>query len=246
MAQVTEVADALHGDLPDALITLLGEQNGGWVRYDGLPVSTGLAADGLLIVDHMRGIGSPGGLVPSPALARELQLPKPCLLLAATHDGALILDGRGDDGPVVTWLERPGTRSEVVAPSFACFVEALVDSRDEHVVGLIEVDDSEVDFITAKLGALGADFAPDGDERVARVDAWMDRRGESPAELRLRRHVRDQGRDHFVDHDDADWILECDLDDARMAWLMRELEALDEFEFAVLHRPWNARSGGTR
>jgi hypothetical protein len=40
--------------------------------------------------------------------------------------------------------------------------------------------------------------------------------------------------------------LECDLDDARMAWLMRELEALDEFEFAVLHRPWNARSGGTR
>lgn len=246
MADVTRTAEALDGDLPDALITLLGEQNGGWTRYDGLPVPTDVSADGLLIIDHMRGVGSPGGLVPTPSLERELDLPRPCLLLAADELGAVILDGRGEGGPVVTWLERPGTRSVQIAPSFGAFVTSLVDSRDEYVVGLVEVDDGEVDYIAAKLGELGATFEAQGDERVATVAAWTDRRGESPAELRLRRHPRDKGRDHFLDHDDADWLLECDLDDARMAWLMRALEDLDEFEFAMLHRPWNAVAGGTR
>ena len=246
MAAVTEVAEALGGDLPDALITLLGEQNGGWIRFDGLPVAADVDPDGLLVIDHMRGIGSPGGLVPTPALSRELDLPRPCLLLAATHTGALVLDGRGAEAPKVVWLERPGDRSFEVAPSFGAFVTALVDSREEYVVGLVEVDESEVDFILARLGELGATFAVEGDERVARVDAWQDRRGEAPAELRLRPHPRDHGRDHFIDHDDVDWLLECDLDDARMVWLMRELEQLDEFEFELLHRPWTAAPGAAR
>jgi hypothetical protein len=125
-ALVREAEDALGRALPASYTQLLGrEANGGKLRRS-LFVSEASGLEGAAHVGYLLGVGGPRGLPGLSVLADHWRYLEGGLLLNTEGPKALLLDP--DDAVVyVDMTHREGELRATLAPSFAEFLEGLVD-----------------------------------------------------------------------------------------------------------------------
>jgi cell wall assembly regulator SMI1 len=136
--------------LPESLVELLRVQNGGVVSDDfnafPSPRPTSWAHDHVPF-EEVNGIGdvneadarsgnvyAGAGILDTPYLIREWEMPTGLVLLTGDGHWWICLDYRGrgpDDEPTVTWYDNEMDEDIELAPSFSSFLEGLCN-REEN------------------------------------------------------------------------------------------------------------------
>lgn len=114
--------------LPLELGELLGLRNGGTVAasFDAFPTSTPTSyGETHVPFDHLLGVD---GLLDSPYLSGEWDLPKRVVVLSGDGHTWIALDYRLSAEPSVTWFDVELGSELALAPTFRAFAEGLVPS----------------------------------------------------------------------------------------------------------------------
>jgi hypothetical protein len=139
---VEDAERLLEVRLPPAFLEFLRVRNGGGVApaWDAFPAERPTSwAEDHVPVDHIMGIGEPGGmttLLDTPYLVQEWGMPSPIVLLTGGGHYWIGLDYRacGREGePSVTWFDTDFGTELPLAADFRSFVEGLTASSTFNV-----------------------------------------------------------------------------------------------------------------
>jgi hypothetical protein len=128
--------------LPVEYISILKEQNGGYIIYNAhpSPVPTSWSENSVNI-DHIRGIGE-GGILDSPYLITEWDLPEGVIIISGDGHSFIALDYRNTNNePPVIYLDTQSNQVFKLTDSFKEFLNNLYEE-------VIEVDEAELNIFT--------------------------------------------------------------------------------------------------
>lgn len=232
--------------LPESYLQVLKVQNGGSVRYNThpSPVPTLEAVDHVPF-DHIKGIGEAKGIVESPYFIEEWELPNHLVLLCGDGHWWVALDYRvcgpqGEPSVVYVGVETDPIEDVQLAPSFAVFLDGLVDGHHRHVFGFKAVGE-DVQLLLEKVEtALGCNFQPSKlleNFYDATHQALLDRDGSRQADLSLRPHRESNGNFDYPWHPECDWLLSCDIQKENRSYIEEKLRAYLPYEVVLIHTP---------
>ncbi|MGE7780449.1 SMI1/KNR4 family protein [Peribacillus sp. NPDC097264] len=119
--------------LPQAYITLLKEQNGGYIECNAYPTDVPTSwADDHVNVDYINGIAEEDGILDSEYLIEEWDLPKNLVLISGDGHTWTALDYRKTkENPPVIFVDVEDEKIIKLAPDFETFLSGLTVWEDE-------------------------------------------------------------------------------------------------------------------
>ncbi|WP_068672131.1 SMI1/KNR4 family protein [Oceanobacillus sp. Castelsardo] len=129
---VAEAEKELSVKLPESYISLLKEQNGGYISYDSYPTNFPTSwADDHINVDYIRGIGGEESILESEYLIKEWGLPKKVVLISGDGHTWIAFDYRNtDENPPIILIDHDGEEITELAPDFESFLNGLTKLED--------------------------------------------------------------------------------------------------------------------
>lgn len=124
--------EELKVKLPEGYISLLKEQNGGYINYDSFPTNFPTSwADDHINVDYIRGIGGEESIQVSEYLIDEWGLPKKVVLISGDGHTWIAFDYRyTDENPSIILIDHDGEEIIEIAPDFESFLNGLTNLED--------------------------------------------------------------------------------------------------------------------
>lgn len=138
---ILHAEEALGVKLPQSYVEIMREQNGGMLHFNLFVVPEGYHEKWILI-DHFEGIlpDTMDGILASPVLIKEWEMPANLVLLAGDGHTWLALDYRNTepaDEPVVVYVDNSNDEIIPLAKNFSEFLDGLMDGNDCDVIGII-------------------------------------------------------------------------------------------------------------
>nr|WP_233192905.1 SMI1/KNR4 family protein [Sporosarcina sp. P29] len=133
---VKQAEEKLKVKLPDSYISVLNQQNGGYIKFNSYPLDVPTSwADDHVHVDHIFGIGvgKESGILESEYLIREWGLPKNVVLISGDGHSFVALDYRNSKvDPPVIFLNAEQNQEIRLAKNFEEFMTGLVDYIEQE------------------------------------------------------------------------------------------------------------------
>lgn len=129
---VEKAEEELKVKLPESYISLLKEQNGGYISYDSFPTNFSTSwADDHINIDYIRGIGGEESILESEYLIEEWGLPKKVVLISGDGHTWIAFDYRNtDENPPIILIDHDGEEITELAPDFESFLNELTNLED--------------------------------------------------------------------------------------------------------------------
>ncbi|GGA74786.1 SMI1/KNR4 family protein [Oceanobacillus caeni] len=129
---VEKAEEELKVKLPESYISLLKEQNGGYISYDSFPTNFPTSwADDHINIDYIRGIGGEESILESEYLIEEWGLPKKVVLISGDGHTWIAFDYRNtDENPPIILIDHDGEEITELAPDFESFLNELTNLED--------------------------------------------------------------------------------------------------------------------
>lgn len=124
---IKEAEGLLNVKLPDSYIKVLREQNGGSLLFNAhhIPASACIE-NGAIQIDHLLGIGKDRGILETPYLLKEWDMPEGLVLLSGDGHSWVTLDYRDrKEQPPVVYVDNEAKLIVNLASSFTDFLEGL-------------------------------------------------------------------------------------------------------------------------
>lgn len=148
---VAIVEEKLKVKLPESYISLLKEQNGGYIIFDSYPTDFPTSwADDHIHIDHIRGIGEEGGILESDYLIKEWGLPKKIVLISGDGHTWIALDYRQTStNPPIIYIDNESGQIIEIAKNFKEFLSRLYNEEkmdvEEYYDGVYEYTTDDLD-----------------------------------------------------------------------------------------------------
>lgn len=138
---IREAEEALRIKLPDSYISLLREQNGGYIEFDSHPADTPNSwADDHVNVDYIMGIGKENGILESQYYIDEWDLPNDIVLISGGGRSWIALDYRKTQtDPPVIFIDSEQEQIFDLAPDFGTFLTQLTNWEEDGGEGELYV-----------------------------------------------------------------------------------------------------------
>lgn len=129
---VEKAEEELKVKLPESYISLLKEQNGGYISYDSFPTNFPTSwADDHINIDYIRGVGGEESILESEYLIEEWGLPKKVVLISGDGHTWIAFDYRNtDENPPIILIDHDGEEITELAPDFESFLNELTNLED--------------------------------------------------------------------------------------------------------------------
>lgn len=137
-AEIVEKAEEkLKVKLPESYISLLKEQDGGYINYDSYPTNYQTSwADDHIHIDYIRGIGGEESILESGYLIKEWGLPKKLVLISGDGHSWIAFDYRNTNkNPPIILIDHDGEEISELAPNFKTFLDGLTNWEESEVDG---------------------------------------------------------------------------------------------------------------
>lgn len=132
---VKKAEEKLGIKLPNSYISILKQQNGGYIKFNAHPSDVPTSwADNHVNIDHIFGIatGKEKGILESEYLIREWGLPKNVVLISGDGHSWIALDYRNSRAnPPVIYIDVEQNQEIRLAKNFKEFINGLVDYIEE-------------------------------------------------------------------------------------------------------------------
>ncbi|MDQ0216682.1 hypothetical protein J2S13_003156 [Oikeobacillus pervagus] len=150
---VAIVEKKLKVKLPESYISLLKEQNGGYIIFDSYPTDFPTSwADDHIYIDHIRGIGEEGGILESDYLIKEWGLPKEVVLISGDGHTWIAFDYRNTNKePPVILIENDGEEIIELAPNFETFLNGLTNWEGSDSIEMCETDEIQEKYFKGEI-----------------------------------------------------------------------------------------------
>lgn len=137
---VEQAEEKLKVKLPQSYISILNQQNGGYIKFNSHPSDVPTPwADDHVHVDHIFGIGvgKERGILESEYLIREWGLPKNVVLISGDGHSFIALDYRNSKvDPPVIFINAEQSQEIRLAKSFEEFMTGLVDYIEQEEIAI--------------------------------------------------------------------------------------------------------------
>lgn len=139
---ITNAEQQLKVKLPESYLSLLEQQNGGYIIYNAYPTDTPTSwADDHIHIDHIRGIGENDGILESAYFIEEWELPSDIVLISGDGHSWIALDYRQVSvEPSVIYIDTEVEQTITVAKDFDEFLSRLYI---EEYADIEDYEDSE-------------------------------------------------------------------------------------------------------
>lgn len=129
---VVKAEEKLKVKLPEGYISILKEQNGGYIIYDSYPTTFPNSwAEDHINVDYIRGIGGEESILESEYLIEEWGLPKKIVLISGDGHTWLAFDYRKTSvNPPVIFIDVEAEQIVKIAESFKEFLSKLYSEEE--------------------------------------------------------------------------------------------------------------------
>ncbi|UOG08827.1 SMI1/KNR4 family protein [Bacillus altitudinis] len=150
-AKIREAEAALGVTLPDTYKKLILEWNGGFTVCNAFPTKRPNSwAEDHVQFDHLRGIAKGDGIMDSPQLSDELELPEGLIFISGEEDTWIAMDYRKTkENPSIHYFDLEMEVDFKLADSFDEFVERLY-TADDAMVEVIEIEEEASDLYISK------------------------------------------------------------------------------------------------
>ncbi|KPN13322.1 SMI1 / KNR4 family protein [Bacillus australimaris] len=149
--KILEVEGTLGVTLPDTYKQLILEWNGGFTVRNAFPTEKPNSwADDHVQFDHLRGIAKGDGIMSSPQLSDELELPQGLIFISGEEDTWIAMDYRQTkEHPPIHYFDLELEVDFKLADSFDEFIEQLYTAEDV-MVEVVEIDEECSDLYISK------------------------------------------------------------------------------------------------
>ncbi|MBR0608037.1 SMI1/KNR4 family protein [Bacillus safensis] len=149
--KIREAEGRLGVTLPDTYKKLILEWNGGFTVRNAFPTEKPNSwADDHVQFDHLRGIAKGGGIMTSPQLSDELELPEGLIFISGEEDTWIAMDYRKTkEHPPIHYFDLEMGVDFKLADTFDDFIEQLYTAEDA-MVEVVEIDEESSDLYVSK------------------------------------------------------------------------------------------------
>ncbi|MFJ7161538.1 SMI1/KNR4 family protein [Bacillus safensis] len=149
--KIREAEGRLGVTLPDTYKKLILEWNGGFTVRNAFPTEKPNSwADDHVQFDHLRGIAKGDGIMTSPRLSDELELPEGLIFISGEEDTWIAMDYRQTkEHPSIHYFDLEMGVDFKLADTFDDFIEQLYTAEDA-MVEVVEIDEESSDLYVSK------------------------------------------------------------------------------------------------
>ncbi|WP_456265294.1 MULTISPECIES: SMI1/KNR4 family protein [unclassified Bacillus (in: firmicutes)] len=149
--KIREAEGRLGVTLPDTYKKLILEWNGGFTVRNAFPTEKPNSwADDHVQFDHLRGIAKGDGIMTSPRLSDELELPQGLIFISGEGDTWIAMDYRETkEHPPIHYFDLEMGVDFKLADTFDDFIEQLYTAEDA-MVEVVEIDEESSDLYVSK------------------------------------------------------------------------------------------------
>ncbi|MCZ2740345.1 SMI1/KNR4 family protein [Bacillus safensis] len=149
--KIREAEGTLGVTLPATYKKLILEWNGGFTVRNAFPTDRPNSwADDHVQFDHLRGIAKGNGIMTSPQLSDELELPEGLVIISGEEDTWIAMDYRETkEHPPIHYFDLEMGVDFKLADTFDDFIEQLYTAEDV-MVEVVEIDGESSDLYVSK------------------------------------------------------------------------------------------------
>ncbi|MEH7725985.1 SMI1/KNR4 family protein [Bacillus altitudinis] len=149
--KIREAEGRLGVTLPDTYKKLILEWNGGFTVRNAFPTEQPNSwAEDHVQFDHLRGIAKGDGIMTSPQLSDELELPEGLIFISGEEDTWIAMDYRQTkEHPPIHYFDLEMGVDFKLADTFDAFIEQLYTAEDA-MVEVVEIDEECSDLYISK------------------------------------------------------------------------------------------------
>ncbi|USD83921.1 SMI1/KNR4 family protein [Bacillus safensis] len=149
--KIREAEGRLGVTLPDTYKKLILDWNGGFTVRNAFPTDRPNSwADDHVQFDHLRGIAKGEGIMNSPQLSDELELPEGLIFISGEEDTWIAMDYRQTkEHPSIHYFDLEMGVDFKLADTFDDFIEQLYTAEDA-MVEVVEIDEESSDLYVSK------------------------------------------------------------------------------------------------
>ncbi|MCP9285216.1 SMI1/KNR4 family protein [Bacillus safensis] len=149
--KIREAEARLGVTLPDTYKKLILEWNGGFTVRNAFPTEKPNSwADDHVQFDHLRGIAKDDGIMTSPQLSDELELPEGLVIISGEEDTWIAMDYRKTkEHPPIHYFDLEMGVDFKLADTFDDFIEQLYTAEDA-MVEVVEIDDESSELYISR------------------------------------------------------------------------------------------------
>ncbi|MBW4850444.1 SMI1/KNR4 family protein [Bacillus safensis] len=149
--KIREAEGTLGVTLPATYKKLILDWNGGFTVRNAFPTEKPNSwADDHVQFDHLRGIAKGNGIMTSPQLSDELELPEGLVIISGEEDTWIAMDYRETkEHPPIHYFDLEMEVDFKLADSFDEFIEQLYTAEDA-MIEVVEIDEESSDLYVSK------------------------------------------------------------------------------------------------
>ncbi|KIL18661.1 SMI1/KNR4 family protein [Bacillus safensis] len=149
--KIREAEGTLGVTLPATYKKLILEWNGGFTVRNAFPTDRPNSwADDHVQFDHLRGIAKGDGIMTSPQLSDELELPEGLVIISGEEDTWIAMDYRETkEHPPIHYFDLEMGVDFKLADTFDDFIEQLYTAEDA-MIEVVEIDEESSDLYVSK------------------------------------------------------------------------------------------------
>ncbi|APT49202.1 SMI1 / KNR4 family protein [Bacillus safensis] len=149
--KIREAEGTLGVALPDTYKKLILDYNGGFTVRNAFPTDRPNSwADDHVQFDHLRGIAKGDGIMTSPQLSVELELPTGLIFISGEEDTWIAMDYRETkEHPPIPYFDLEMGVDFKLADTFEDFIEQLYTAEDA-MIEVVEIDEESSDLYVSK------------------------------------------------------------------------------------------------
>lgn len=166
---VKDAEEELKVKLPESYISLLKEQNGGYINYNAFPSSVPTSwAENCIHIDHILGVGEEDGILQSEYLIKEWELPTNIVLFSGEGHSWVAFDYRNTrEEPPVIYIDADSEQVIELASNFETFLNGLYVEEEKEE----ELEDAclETDVTHLTLDEVDKALSTNNEQEVIRA-----------------------------------------------------------------------------
>ncbi|MCY7737954.1 MULTISPECIES: SMI1/KNR4 family protein [Bacillus] len=149
--KIREAEGTLGVTLPATYKKLILDWNGGFTVRNAFPTEKPNSwADDHVQFDHLRGIAKGNGIMTSPQLSDELELPEGLVIISGEEDTWIAMDYRETkEHPPIHYFDLEMEVDFKLADTFEGFIEQLYSAEDA-MIEVVEIDEESSDLYVSK------------------------------------------------------------------------------------------------